>query len=124
MSMPLDLLYSSTHEWVKLLDGGGALIGLTDYAERSLGDIVFVNLCAAGESFSAGESLGDVESIKAVSEIISPVSGTVLRVNENVLEKPESINENPYDAWLVEMVSVSDKESLIGANEYEELITP
>ena len=120
MNIPKDLLYSETHEWVKLTDGG-AVVGLTDYAQQSLGDIVFINLCLVGDTFSVGESLGDVESIKAVSDIISPLGGTVTKINERALEKPELINEDPYGTWLVEM-SVTDKSALIGPEEYEELI--
>ena len=121
MNIPKDLLYSETHEWVKLVGDDTAIVGLTDFAQQSLGDIVFINLCMVGDSFAVGESLGDVESIKAVSDILSPLGGTVLKINEKALEKPELINEAPYDTWLVEM-SVTDKSALIGPGEYEELI--
>ena len=121
MNIPQDLMYSDTHEWVKQTDGG-ALVGLTDFAQASLGDIVFVNLCVAGDKVVSGEVLGDVESIKAVSDIISPVSGVVARVNEHVLERPELINDSPYEAWLIEIEQITDKSALISADEYETLI--
>ena len=122
MATPNELLYSDTHEWVKFLDNGNALVGLTDFAQQSLGDIVYINLCMEGDALITGESIGDVESIKAVSEIISPIDGVVLKINESALEKPELVNQNPYGAWLIEVTGVSDRSALISAGEYVALI--
>ena len=121
MEIKEGLFYTETHEWVEFTNKGTALVGLADYAQDQLGDIAFINLCAVGDMLSAGEAMGDVESIKAVSDIISPLGGTVLRVNEKALEKPELINEDPYNTWLIEM-DATDKSALISPEEYEELI--
>ena len=119
MNIPKDLKYAKSHEWVKMLDEETALIGLTDYAQDALGDLVFVNLPEAGDEVEAGETFADVESVKAVSDVYSPVTGTVEEVNEALLDAPESINESPYDAWLVKIGSVTDMEELMSAAEYE-----
>ena len=119
MNIPEDLKYAKSHEWVKMLDEETALIGLTDYAQDALGDLVFVNLPEAGDEVTAGEAFADVESVKAVSDVYSPVTGTVEEVNEALLDAPESINESPYDAWLVKIGSVTDTEELMSAAEYE-----
>ena len=119
MNIPKDLKYAKSHEWVKMLDEETALIGLTDYAQDALGDLVFVNLPEAGDEVEAGETFADVESVKAVSDVYSPVTGTVEEVNEALLDAPESINESPYDAWLVKIGSVTDTEELMSAAEYE-----
>ena len=119
MNIPEDLKYAKSHEWVKMLDEETALIGLTDYAQDALGDLVFVNLPEAGDEVEAGETFADVESVKAVSDVFSPVTGTVEEVNEALLDAPESINESPYDAWLVKIGSVTDTEELMSAAEYE-----
>ena len=119
MNIPKDLKYAKSHEWVKMLDEETALIGLTDYAQDALGDLVFVNLPEAGDEVEAGETFADVESVKAVSDVFSPVTGTVEEVNEALLDAPESINESPYDAWLVKIGSVTDTEELMSAAEYE-----
>jgi len=119
MSNPTNLLYSKTHEWVDFTSDTTAKIGLTDYAQKSLGGIVFVNLPEEGDEISAGESLGDVESVKAVSDIVSPVGGVVSAVNEAVLDAPEGINNAPYDAWLVEVSGITAREALLDAAAYE-----
>ena len=97
---PKELKYSKSHEWVHY-DGDDVVIGITDYAQDSLGDLVFVNLPEVEDELTAGEALGDVESVKAVSDIISPVSGKVTEINEELLDSPEKINEDPYGAWFV-----------------------
>jgi glycine cleavage system H protein len=117
MNFPANLKYSKTHEWVKDLGNGLFEIGLSDYAQKELGDIVYVNLPQAGDELKAGESLGDVESVKAVSDIISPVSGTVKEVNEAVSSGPDSINKAPYEAWLVRVEGST--EALLSAADYE-----
>ena len=119
MNVLEELKYSKSHEWVKMVDENTALVGLSDYAQDALGDLVFVNLPEAGDEVTAGEAFADVESVKAVSDVYSPVTGTVEEVNEALLDAPESINESPYDAWLVKIGSVTDTEELMRAAEYE-----
>jgi glycine cleavage system H protein len=121
MNTPETLKYSKTHEWVKELDGGVVEIGLTDYAQDALGSLVFVNLPEEGDSVSMGEAFGDVESVKAVSDVFSPVSGTVKEVNEELLDAPETINDAPYDAWLIRVEAVTETEELLDAAAYETL---
>ncbi len=116
---PEELKYSKTHEWVKEEDGLH-VVGLTDFAQDALGDIVFVNLPSVGDQISAGGMLGDVESVKAVSDIYSPVTGTVKEVNEQVLDNPALVNEDCYGAWLVKVENVTDCEELLDNKAYEE----
>ncbi|MCD2493419.1 glycine cleavage system protein GcvH [Lacrimispora sp. NSJ-141] len=117
MNYPEELLYSKSHEWVKL-EGEDALIGLTDFAQDALGDLVYVNLPEPGGELTVGESFADVESVKAVSDVYSPVSGTVAEINEALLDAPEEINQSPYEAWLVRVTGVTDKEELMDAEAY------
>lgn len=118
MTNPTNLSYSPSHEWI-LEEGDTTLIGLTHFAQSELGDIVFVNLPMEGDTLHAGDSFGDVESVKAVSDIISPVSGTVVAINEELLDNPALINEEPYGAWLVKVSGVTDHEELMDAATYE-----
>lgn len=117
------LLYTRTHEWVEFLDETTAKIGLTDYAQKELGDLVFVNLPEEGDEMNAGDSLGDVESVKAVSEIYAPVTGIVSQVNEELLDHPGLINSSPYEAWLVVLSDISEREELLEKEEYEKFIS-
>lgn len=119
MSNPKNLMYTESHEWVEFTSETTARIGLTDFAQKALGGIVFVNLPEEGDALSAGESLGDVESVKAVSSVISPVTGTVAAANEELLDAPEKINEAPYDAWLVEVSDITSRLELLDAAAYE-----
>lgn len=121
MELREGLLYSRSHEWVKE-EGEEVLIGLTDYAQSELGDLVFVNLPEEGDEVTTGESFADVESVKAVSDVYSPVTGVVSAVNEELLDAPESINEAPYDAWFVRAKDISDREELLTAAEYEAFV--
>ncbi len=116
-----DLLYTKSHEWVEFLDESTVRVGLTDFAQHALGDIVFVNLPGAGDAVTAGESFADAESVKAVSDIFSPVTGEVSAVNDVVLDNPQEINSDPYGAWLVEVRGVTAKEELIDLDAYEKL---
>lgn len=118
---PKELKYSKSHEWVRY-DGSDVYIGLTDYAQSSLGDLVFVNLPEIDDELEAGEALGDVESVKAVSDIVSPVSGTVAEINEDLLDAPETINEAPYDAWLIKVTDITDTEELLTMDEYDRYV--
>ena len=122
MNFPKELKYSKTHEWVRFEEDGTAYIGITDYAQDQLGDLVFVNLPAAGDALQAGESFADVESVKAVSDVNAPVSGTVKEVNEALADAPEKMNEAPYDAWFVLAEEVTDTDGLMTAEEYEAFI--
>ena len=121
MELREGLLYSRSHEWVKE-EGDEVLIGLTDYAQSELGDLVFINLPEEGDEVATGESFADVESVKAVSDVYSPVTGVVSAVNEELLDAPESINEAPYDAWFVRVKDISDREELLTAAEYEAFV--
>ena len=119
MNTPEHLRYTKSHEWILFADDGTAKVGLTDHAQDALGDLVFVNLPQVGDTLTCGEALGDVESVKAVSDVYNPVSGTVKAVNEDLLDAPESINADPYGAWLVEVEGISDQEELLDAAAYE-----
>ena len=121
MNYPTDLKYSKTHEWVKE-DDGLTVVGISDFAQDSLGDIVFINLPEEGDSVTAGESFSDVESVKAVSDVFSPVTGTVTAVNEALLDDPAQVNEAPYEAWLIKVSEVSDTEELLDAEGYEAVV--
>ena len=120
MNHPSDLKYTKSHEWLRM-EGDVAVVGITDYAQDALGDVVFVNLPQEGDETAAGESFGDVESVKAVSELICPVSGTVCAVNEDLLDAPELLNQDPYAAWIIKVENVSETEELLEADEYEAL---
>ena len=121
MAVQKGLLYSKDHEWVKE-EGGEYVVGITDYAQSELGDLVFVNLPEEGDSVTKGECFSDVESVKAVSDVLSPLTGVVSAINEAVLDAPESINSSPYEAWFVKVKDVTDKEELLSAEEYEEFL--
>jgi glycine cleavage system H protein len=118
MSIPDELKYTRTHEWVRE-EGDTATIGITDHAQEELGDIVFVELPAVGDTLEAGGAVGSIESVKAVSDVHAPVGGEVVEVNEALADKPELINEDPYgEGWIVK-VRVSGEGDLLSADEYE-----
>jgi glycine cleavage system H protein len=119
MITPESLKYSKSHEWIELLPDGAARVGITDYAQHQLGDIVFVNLPAEGDPVTAGGRLADVESVKAVSDIFSPVAGTVRSVNEGLDGAPEAINQKPYEAWICEIEGIGETEELMDAAAYQ-----
>ena len=102
-------------------EGDQYVVGLTDFAQEALGDIVFVNLPEEGDAVSAGEAFGDVESVKAVSDVFSPVTGVVAAINEELLDNPALINEDPYGAWLIKVADVAGTEDLLDAAAYEEV---
>lgn len=121
-NVPEDLHYSKDHEWVRV-EGELAVIGITDHAQEQLGDVVYVELPKAGEAFAAHESFGSVESVKAVSEVFTPVSGEVAEVNESLNDEPEKVNKDPYnDGWMLKMKmkSPAEVDSLLTAAEYED----
>ena len=117
MNFPSELSYSRSHELVKNEDGIYA-VGISDFAQKALGDVVFVNLPAEGDEVTAGEAFGDVESVKAVSDLISPVSGVICAVNEELLDSPELLNSDPYGAWIIRVEDVSHSEELLSAAAY------
>ncbi len=121
MNTPDNLRYSKTHEWLELLIGGNVRVGITDYAQDALGDLVFINLPEVGDAVTAGESFGDLESVKAVSDLFSPVTGTVEAVNEELLDAPELLNSDPYGAWIMEVSGVTETEDLLDAEAYNKL---
>ncbi len=118
MNTPNELKYSKSHEWLKTEDGV-AVIGISDYAQDALGDVVFINLPAVGDAVTAGESFGDVESVKAVSDLISPVTGVVCAVNEELEDSPENLNSDPYGAWIIKVEEVTETEELLDAAAYD-----
>lgn len=118
MNYPADLKYSKSHEWVKY-ENGVAIIGISDFAQDALGDVVFVNLPEIGEETTAGEAFGDVESVKAVSDLVSPVSGTVCEVNTELEDAPELLNEDCYGTWIIKVENVTEEEELLDAAAYE-----
>ena len=112
------LLFSKTHEWVNELDNNTVTIGISDFAQNELGGLVFVNLPEPGDEVVMGETFADVESVKAVSDIYSPVTGTVAEINEELLDAPEMINDAPYDAWFIKVENVTEHEDLMTEEEY------
>ncbi len=118
MNYPVDLKYTKSHEWVKFEDGI-AIVGISDFAQDALGDVVFVNLPQVGDEVTAGESFGDVESVKAVSDLICPVSGTVCEINEELDDSPENLNEDCYGAWIIKVENITGEEELLDAAAYE-----
>ncbi|MBI5888344.1 MAG: glycine cleavage system protein GcvH [Deltaproteobacteria bacterium] len=124
MEFPKDLKYTKEHEWVKL-EGNVVVVGITDYAQDSLGDVVYVELPQEGVGVTKNESFGVVESVKAVSDLYSPVSGSVAEVNDAIVDNPEVINEDPYgDAWMikVELSNAGELDDLMNADDYQKFI--
>lgn len=117
MNYPENLKYAASHEWL-LEEGDTVKVGISDYAQDALGDLVFVNLPEVGDTVDAGEPFADVESVKAVSDVYSPVTGEVVAVNTELLDAPEAINGAPYDAWFIQVGNVNDKSDLMDAAAY------
>lgn len=115
--IPDELEYSRTHEWVKK-EGSTYLIGLSDFAQAELGDIVFINLPGEDEAVVAGEPFADVESVKAVSDVYSPVTGTIIEVNDELADNPALINEDPYEAWIIRVSDVKYTDELLSSDDY------
>lgn len=125
MNSPTDLRYSKEHEWVRA-EGDIATVGVTDYAQDQLGDIVYLDLPAAGATFAQGDKLGEIESVKAVSDLYSPVSGEVLEVNQEAVDEPAAVNDEPYGkGWLIQvrLSNTSELDELLTNETYDELIT-
>jgi glycine cleavage system H protein len=124
MQVPQQLRYSSDHEWVAV-DGNRVRVGITDYAQDALGDVVYVQVPALGAAVAAGDSFGEVESTKSVSDVYAPVSGTVVAVNESLADAPETLNSDPYGAgWLceIEFTDAGQLDGLLDAAAYQALI--
>jgi glycine cleavage system H protein len=125
MNVPEDLRYSSEHEWARRLDDGSRVrVGITDFAQDSLGDVVYVDLPAVGTAVTANEAVGELESTKSVSEMYAPVGGTVVAINESLVDSPQLLNEDPYgDGWLceIEMSDPSELDALMDAAGYTAL---
>lgn len=122
MNVKTDRLYTESHEWVLFENETTATIGLTDYAQSELGDLVFVNLPEVGDAVTAGETFADVESVKAVSDVYCPVTGTVAEVNEELLDAPQKINEDAFSAWLIKVENITGRETLMDAEAYRALV--
>ena len=123
-NIPENLRYSKDHEWV-LVDGDNATIGITDYAQHSLGDVVYIDMPRVGDKFGTHEAFGSVESVKAVSEIFTPVAGEVTEVNDSVNDSPEDVNNDPYEAgWMVKLKldNPGEADALMSSVEYEEYL--
>ena len=118
MNFPSELKYTKDHEWLKM-EGDVAVVGITDFAQNALGDVVFINLPQEGDAVTAGESFGDVESVKAVSDVMSPVSGTISAVNNDLEDAPENLNSDPYGSWIIKIEGISDTEDLMDTAAYE-----
>ena len=125
MTFPADLRYTKDHEWIKLVDGNTAIIGITDFAQRELGDIVFVDINTVGKSLEAEQIFGTIEAVKTVSDLFSPVAGTILEVNAALNNNPELVNTDPYgEGWMVK-IEVSDPQALdalLDAPAFEQLV--
>jgi glycine cleavage system H protein len=123
MPYPTDLKYTKDHEWIRV-NGDIADVGITDYAQRQLGDVVFVELPDVGKAVTAGESFGSIESVKAVSELFAPMSGEVVEVNPRLKDHPEAVNGEPHDTWMVRirLASPASSEALLDSAAYEALI--
>ena len=123
MNTPADLTYTKDHEWIKV-DGNTATIGITDFAQSELGDIVYVDITTVGQEIGQHEVFGTIEAVKTVSDLFMPVAGKVLEVNADLDANPEKVNEDPYSAWLIkiEVGDASQVDGLLTADAYKELI--
>ena len=117
---PSDLKYTKDHEWVKIA-GGEARVGITDYAQKQLGDVVYLELPEVGRQLSKGDVFGTIESVKAVSELYSPVSGEVTEVNRALAERPEAVNSDPHSSWMIALKVTGGADGLLDATQYTEL---
>jgi glycine cleavage system H protein len=120
---PADLKYTKDHEWIRV-DGQEAVVGITDFAQKQLGDVVFIELPEVGRTLAAGEVFGTIESVKAVSELFSPVAGRVTAVNADLPAKPEQVNSDPHGTWMIrlELANAADANALLDSTRYGELV--
>jgi glycine cleavage system H protein len=119
---PADLKYTKDHEWVRL-DGATGTVGITDFAQKQLGDVVYVDLPAVGTAVTQGQAFGTIESVKAVSELFAPLTGTVVEVNTSLKDRPETVNQAPHEAWMVKIqaTNAAEADALLSAADYEPL---
>jgi len=124
MAYPTDLKYTKDHEWIRI-SGDTAEIGITDYAQQQLGDVVFVDLPDPGKTITAGESFGSIESVKAVSDLFAPMTGEVVEVNPALKEHPEAVNSDPHSTWMVrvKLADLAAVDDLLDSAKYEALLT-
>ena len=122
MNFPAELKYSKDHEWVRMVGDTTALVGITDFAQSELGDLVFINLPQEGDEVTAEESFCDVESVKAVSDVMSPCTGVIAEVNTELEDEPQLLNEDPYGAWIAKIKDISSFGELMSADEYEAFV--
>jgi glycine cleavage system H protein len=121
MAYPSDLKYTKDHEWVRL-SGNTAEVGITDYAQQQLGDVVFVDLPVVGTAVTAGGPFGTIESVKAVSELFAPVSGEIVAINERLAQAPEDVNARPHETWMVRIHIAAAPDGLLDSAQYEALL--
>ena len=125
MSVPHHLLYTKDHEWVEFKEEY-AIVGITDYAQSQLGDVIFIEFPDVGDEFSSGDVFGEVEAVKTVSELYIPLSGTIIAVNEDLEEAPDNVNSDPYGkGWLIKISAkdINDKKKLLSSEEYKKIIS-
>jgi glycine cleavage system H protein len=118
---PADLKYTKDHEWIRLEAGGAAKVGITDYAQKALGDVVYLDLPPVGRALKKGEVFGTIESVKAVSELYSPVDGEVTEINSALVQNPEAVNKDPHGSWMIAVKVTGGQGDLLDANAYTEL---
>lgn len=118
MNIPANLFYTKSHEWVEFLEDGSCRVGISDFAQNAMGDIVYIDLPEVGSDMSAGDELCDIESVKAVASVFCPVGGTIDRVNTELDDAPESINEKPYEAWIAVLAGAQRPDDLMDAAAY------
>jgi glycine cleavage system H protein len=123
MSYPADLKYTKDHEWIRV-SGDTATVGITDFAQRQLGDVVYLDLPEIGRSISAGDAFGSIESVKAVSDLYAPMSGEVIEVNDALRNHPESVNQQPHDSWMIKvrLSAPAEAAGLLDLAQYEGLL--
>ena len=122
---PSDLKYTKDHEWVRI-DGGEGTVGITNFAQQQLGDVVYVELPAVGTTLTIGQPFGTIESVKAVSELFAPLSGTVTEVNASIKDRPDAVNSAPHDTWMikVQLANPAEADALLAAADYEASLAP
>lgn len=122
MNTPESLLYSKSHEWIQMTGENSCAVGLSDHAQEEMGDVVFVNLPEVGDTVTVGGTVGDIESVKAVSDIYSPVSGTISEINTALDADPGAINKAPYETWIFKVENITDKSEMLTREEYEKFV--